>query len=754
MVVGENMVLNKRILRELKSNIFQYASLFFLLLIGMTMIIGLSSSTDSITQTVESHAKKNKIEDGNFSLITPLPQSNIQELSQKGAQLEEESYLDFSLSDGSALRIFKNRKNINLIELNEGKLASNANEIVLEKHYADQHHYDIGSTISFGNNSYRITGIGTVPDYDNLLPNISDINSNSIKFSIAFVSNDAYNSLRNNASLSKGEQISYSYRLTNNMTALALKNYLINHVKSQNLTSFIQAKENTRIYASIIDSNVNKTSALSFGVIYLIMIAYIISIFVVHNIESESSIIGALYSLGYYKKDLLKHYLILPVLVVATGGISGTILGLSLTRRLSAYNGNIFSYPELSVFVAPYLIAYGILLPILIAITINFIVINRKLSQTPLALLRKEKKISKISNINLGKMDFINRYRIRQMLRETRGNIFLSVGLSLAILIMVFGVLVYTSIINVATSLGKDVKFNYMYILKSPTPKMPDGGEEYYTEFLYSYCKYTNNDLGITLQGINPENHYYNFKISKDASVNELYISSSVSKKFDWKKGDEVTLENHLANKNYTFIVKDVVDYGNELYVFMNIDSMRKLFYRDNNYYNTILSKESLNIDSKSILSITTADDIKRIGETFIEQDSIAIVMVLCFSVLLFILVMFLILKIMIDKSTFSISLLKVFGYSEKEIKKLYLGSNFYIVLITGIIATPLSKIIMDSLYPYMVSKIALGLDTTFGFKQYGIIGLIILGSYFLSNIMLSRHLRKVSLVEILKTME
>ncbi len=49
-------------------------------------------------------------------------------------------------------------------------------------------------------------------------------------------------------------------------------------------------------------------------------------------------------------------------------------------------------------------------------------------------------------------------------------------------------------------------------------------------------------------------------------------------------------------------------------------------------------------------------------------------------SILIFCVVMYLMVKVMIDRSAYNISLIKVFGYRRKEIRKMYLDGNFYIV--------------------------------------------------------------------------
>lgn len=94
-------------------------------------------------------------------------------------------------------------------------------------------------------------------------------------------------------------------------------------VNSANLQSFVTAEDNPRIGASADDQKINISAGLVFGVILIILFAYVISVFTVHSIEKESSIIGTLYALGVARRELMRHYLMLPVVVTTLAGILG-----------------------------------------------------------------------------------------------------------------------------------------------------------------------------------------------------------------------------------------------------------------------------------------------------------------------------------------------------------------------------------------------------------------------------------------------
>ena len=64
------------------------------------------------------------------------------------------------------------------------------------------------------------------------------------------------------------------------------------------MTYFLVAEDNPRVLGAAGDQEINKIGGLIAGVILMVLFTYVISVFVVHGIEQESSVIGALYALG------------------------------------------------------------------------------------------------------------------------------------------------------------------------------------------------------------------------------------------------------------------------------------------------------------------------------------------------------------------------------------------------------------------------------------------------------------------------
>ena len=124
-----------------------------------------------------------------------------------------------------------------------------------------------------------------------------------------------------------------------------------------NLTMFLKQEDNPRIYATKNDKVVDIDVGIIAGVIVFILLAYVISVFVVHSIESESSIIGTLYSMGVTKNDLLMHYITLPVVVTFIAGLVGAVIASTgvLAPMIAESSYAYFSIPVFTFHVPMYL---------------------------------------------------------------------------------------------------------------------------------------------------------------------------------------------------------------------------------------------------------------------------------------------------------------------------------------------------------------------------------------------------------------
>lgn len=903
-----NKVLKKRILRDLKSNFFRYFALIVLIIVGIFIVVSMAGAAEVIIKGTDDRKITCNTEDGEFNVFIPLSESQISDFKDEGIELEAMFSIDSELDNGSVLRIMENRDSINLINVEKGNVASDNDETLIEKRYAEEHNLNVGDKIKISGKEYTICGTGSVPDYEMPLRKMSDSSIDSSSFGLAFFTSDEYNNIMKSSG-QMAEDYTYAYTLSKNvshddvrdkiknldfdyndvediyfqdyiseltedrnkmtdaiddiydgvneladglsdavenndsivdgvgamfdqylaqasqqLSSVGLTEYLtrenykslldkiISYTNSQdvvalkaslesieelyngvkeytdgitsaeegsdklrdgvkkfksetndfldenykididNLKSFTKAEDNQKISSASTDVATNKSMALTVGVVLIALFTYVISVFVSHQIQRETSVIGSLYALGVKKKDLLIHYITLPTLITFVSGVIGTCIGFSNfgigTQTQDSYN--YFSLPKFDIIHPVYLLIYGLVMPPVICIIVNLIVINKQLSRTALSLMRNEQKQHKYSKANIKSDKFISVFRKRQLLRESRAVITIVVGVFVSILIMTLGIDIYALCSNIKTDTVEDTKYNYMYTYKYPEKTVPAGGEEVYTETLSK--TYLGNTLDITLMGITENNKY--FSANPSTTENSVVVSNSVSERYGVSKGDIITLTDKVTKDIHSFKVDDVCQYSVGFTVFMDIDNMREMFDKADNYYNVVLSEDKLDVDEGRLYSIMTKDDVKKSSDVFIKLMNPTIYMIVIVSGIIFCVVLYLMMGVMIDRSAFGISLMKVFGFRSKEIKKLYLNGNTVIILVGSYLSIIISKLLVDAYFPNTIANIACEMNLSLPVYAYVAEFAFVTLAYFVINTILIFKINKITLADVLKNRE
>lgn len=846
-------ILRKRILRDLKENLFRYIALGLMIVLGMYLVISVVAAAETIVEGTADAGKEQAVEDGQFSVFLPLTDEEIQKIEGKGASIEEHFYLDYTAHNDTVLRAFKMRQDIDRPQADLGSLPVKEGEILLEKRCSEELGIAVGDTVQIGGHSFEVCGIGTAPDYEAPYRSLSDPAIDSSLFGVVFLTESDYEMLKGEHTGLQSEEYVYAYCLNGSMTDGELKEILQNFTISaeeieddyfreywdkrggklkdfkeavsdlskgakelsdgvselesvmgrmqesgffgnslddyaggvskaaegaekladgisefsdetetfiddnfdlelSKLTGVLTAEDNMRIGGAGDDVAINRSVGLFAGVLLIVLIAYVISVFVVHTIEKESGVIGTLYALGVKRRELLLHYLILPAAVTFIAGVIGTLIGYSSygvrIQMQDCYN--YFSIPDLKVVYKAYLLVYGIVMPPVVAAVTNFCIIRKKLKKPALVLIRNEQKVTNVKNIRLKGGNFIRIFQIRQFLREKRTAFTVFFGMFFSLLICMLCLNCYVLCRHIKEETKADIKYEYMYTYKYPDEVVPEGGAQAYGVTLKK--EVFGYNLDITLLGIEEDNPYFDAEIKK--GQNRVVISSAVARKYHIGTGDELILKDEENDKNYAFTVDGIAPYSASFFVFMDIDSMRELMGEDEDYYNIVFSDRALSIESGRLYASVSKAELEKSTAVFVELMWPMISTLSIASALIFIVVMYLMLKVMIDRSATSISMMKIFGYRKKEIRKLYLNGQLLVVAVSALIGIPVSKALMDEAYPYMVSNVAVGVNLSFDWWMYiALFGAIIV-LYLVVTPFLMRRINKILPAEVLRNRE
>lgn len=748
-------MLYKRIFREFLENKIAYISVALIVMLGLGCVLGGNSGDDSMIDAIEDFQNKNNVEDGFFVSYSELTDDIKQELENENVEIEESFYIDLE-TEGNTLRIMRLPESIDLPVTDEGKLPDNDDEIWIEKHYADRNQIKVADTdsdrINFDDISFKVVGSGSLPQYIYVLQNLTDLSSDTKNFSVALVTQKGYEKIISDSGISADKQVKqYVYKLKGNITSSDLKEKLLED-PSVFLLAFVNADNNYRINYYVADCALVKKATFIFALVFLVLMAYVISVFTLNRIEKESNYIGTLYALGYRRGEIIRHYLALPVISVFVGGVLSLIAGRFVFSYLLTKDSiDLYSIPDFNIHMPLYIVLFGLLVPTIITLMIGYVILGIKLSSSPLNLIKGTIRQGLKIRLSFSFLSYITRFRIRQFFREILGNIVLIIGMFSATVLLLLGVGIYGTISNYSDHIVDDVNYNYLYTLNAEMEDIPAGAEKIRIKNMTSYNSIADTDLDITMLGIDEKSSF--FQLPEKIGKGEIIISDDVSEKYGIDIGDSITLYDSLEEKEYSFKVKAHVPYSVGLYVFIDYENMEDEI--DGNITNGIVSDNEVEFsDDAMVVSTTKLEDYKGIANSMLESLMLFIIALVLSAAAIVGLVTYLMLKFMIDKAVFGISMLQIFGYLKKEVNKIYLGGEAITVIAAICISLYLGSFVVDRLMFYLTAGYSAMLHMHIEPVMYLYMALFELVVYIIIHLTQSRYISSIEYTDILKNRE
>lgn len=749
--------LKKRWRRELRGDKGKYLALFLFLTITIGFISGFLVADNSMKMAYDESFEKYNIEDGHFSLAVKMPDQLKKDLEGENIKIFEQFYKDEELKKAEekekTIRLFRPRREVNKECMMKGRMPKSKNEIVIDRLFAENNKIKTGQNLKLGGKEYKVTGFVALSDYSALFENNSDMMFNATKFSIALVTKEGFDRVDDDNLIyqyawkeKKGKKVS-----SKNIEDL-LKDSMV-------LTEYVRQKDNQAIIFTGNDMGGDKQMFLVMLYVVIVIMAFVFGVTAKSLIEQEASTIGTLRASGYTKGELLRHYMKLPVMLVFIAAIIGNILGYtwmkqiavdmyyhsySLTKYVTIWNSEAFLLTTL--------------IPVMIIILVTFLMLTRLLSLPPLQFLRKEltrKKKEKAAR--LPEWSFMSRFRMRVILQNKMAYAVLVIGILLASLLLIFGMCMMPLMENYRDEVKSSQFSKYQYVLKAPV-KTDKGGAE-------KYCVNTLKHKGeedIMAYGIKRDSKYVK-GIDLPGKKNEVVISSGYAEKYDIHPGDRLELEETYGKKKYRFKVAGTFDYPAALSVFMARSEFNKVFdhkAKDHggyytSYFNGYFSDKKLDdIDEQMVASTITLADMTLIYDQLKDSFGAILPMFRGFAVIIYILLLYLLAKMVVDKNQQSISMLKILGYPGRQAGKIYNNATAIVVVAALILTLPIAMQLMKILYYIFMKAINGWLPFYIPGWMYVLIPAIGMACYLVIHLLLSRKVSKVGLAQALKSME
>ena len=713
--------LHKRLPRELRGEFGKYLVIFLMMILSIGFVSGFLVADGSMLTAYQEGFEKYQVEDGHFRLAGKLNKNQIQKLEAGGVTLYENFYLEKDLDNGSKMRIYADRTQVNLVCLMEGRLPEGEGELAIDRMYADNNQIVVGDTLQSGGESWKVTGLVALPDYSCLFENNNDMMFDSVKFGVGIVSRDTFQA-------QDADLIKYVYAWTYDQEPAdesqekeMAEDFMKLVHPSASLEEFLPRYLNQAITFTGEDMGSDRTAILVFLYIVIAILAFVFGITISNTIVKESNVIGTLLASGYTRGELVRHYMAAPLLVTLVSALVGNILGYSLLKEVCAgmYYGS-YSLPTYQTIWSPEAFLLTTLVPLLLMLVVNFTILMRKLSLEPLKFLRRDlkRKGQKRALYLSPRLPFFGRFRMRVIFQNVSNYLLLLVGILFANLLLMFGLMFPPVLSHYQDVLQENLLCNYQYILQMPAGMTEENHtlEDLVTLLLFQYEIETDNEDAekfsayslettdprfktedVMLYGLQEKSAYIDLDFPEDDSV---YISSAYADKCGLKVGDSITLKEAYEDTTYTFTVGGIYDYQGGVTIFMDQAQLNETFDLDRDSFSGYLSDtEITDIDEKYIGSVIDRDSLTKVSRQITVSMGGMMGLVDAFAVVLFLILIYLLSKIIIEKNGQAISMAKILGYAEGEIGRLYILPTSIVVVALLLLSLPLERVVMESLF-------------------------------------------------------
>ncbi|MFR4172975.1 MAG: ABC transporter permease [Lachnospiraceae bacterium] len=774
----------KRLPRELVGDIGKYLVIFLFMTATIGFVSGFLVADESMLEAYDESFEKYRIENGNFTLDSQATEEKMEELEQEGVTIYENFYLDEPVdvdldgtSDGT-MRIFKKREEVNLVCLMKGTFPETADEIAIDRMYADNNSLAVGDTITVGGKELKITGLVALSDYSALFSDPGDLMFDSVKFGVSVLTPEGFAAF-SDTHMKYCYSWLYEKEPADDTEEKEMADDFLEVLAAKaDISGYLPGYLNQAIRFTGDDMGGDKAMVEVLLYILIAIMAFVFAVTTNNTIQKEAAVIGTLRASGYTRRELLLHYISLPILVTILAAVIGNILGYTVFKGIVAdmYYGS-YSLPTYETRWNAEAFYLTTLVPFVIMAIINVVLIRGKLKISPLRFLRKDLGSTRRSKaVRLPNFKFFNRFRIRILIQNRASYLTLFIGIVFANILLLFGMMMSPLLSHYQEETINNMLAKYQYILSVPDELdveensllgmvqkllMPsletenENAEKFCMESLKMIPEKEGKDgESITIYGIEPDSKYVEADFS-GLSEKGVLLSDGFQQKYGIKTGDTISLKEPYGSKTYEFQVGGFYDYPGALAFFMPAENFRRLFGKKEAYFNGYFSDEELtDLDDDYVTTTITQDDLTKVSRQLDVSMGEMFQLFNVFSLILFALLIYLLTKLIIEKNASSISMVKILGYKNREIVSLYLVSTTWVVIFSVLASFFFATELIKDIYIFMMSEYSGWLTLYIEPSIYGKMFALGMLVYALVAVLQFRSIKKIPMDEALKNVE
>ena len=751
--------LGKRLKRELLNSLGKYLTLFLLMTLSIGFVSGFLVADNSMILAYADSFEKYNIEDGHFAVQKKLNKAQIRRIEEEGISVFENFYSDIPFDNGTRIRVFQARDQVNLICLMEGEMPVSEDEIAIDRMYADNNHLKPGDRLSGAGKEWTVSGLIALSDYSCLFENNNDTMFDSIQFGAAAVSPSAFEKLPAD-NMKHCYAWKYDEPYEDDVQQKKMADDLLKRLSPLvRLEDYVPRYQNQAIMFTGDDMGSDKAMMETLLYIIILILAFVFAVTINDTISRESAVIGTLRASGYTKGELIRHYMTMPLLVTLCSAAAGNLAGYTFMKEVCAgmYYGS-YSLPTYVTIFNSEAFLKTTFIPVIIMLGVTYFSLRRKLRFSPLAFLRHD-----ISGKKKGKavklphaLPFLSRFRMRIILQNAGSYLVLAAGITFANVLLLFGLALPSLLECYQELVTENMISKYQYLLQIPVSALDEDQKLNSMIHMMMYAANAETDNpnaekfsayslktvetegfrreDILLYGISENSRY----IPLSPRDGEVYISSAYADKYSLQAGDVIYLEEAYEDRQYDLEVTGVYDYQSAVCVFMNRKTLNRMFDLGENTYSGYFSDtEITDIPEEYIGSVIDFSSLTKLSRQLDVSMGSLMNMVDVFSVIMFVVLIYILSRIIIEKNAQSISMTKILGYTDREVTRIYMRATTVVTILSLTLSIPavwyVLRIIfrimlaemMSGWIPLIVKKDVFVKMLALGFASYGAVALL-----------------------------
>lgn len=742
------MLLLKNSFISLKENKAKTIGIIALVFLACFLFSLFSNSISVLEQSNDTYFTKQNVYD--FTILPNMTEEenaseNIEEIyEQKLDKLAEDNDFYYEIQKTALYEFEKDDKEyifllivpqigINKPYLVEGSLPKNDNEVTVSDQYAKSNNLKIGDDFAIDGTKFIIVGFAYQPDF--VYPVMDEESPDVVpsEQSVVFVTDKTMNQL--------DVEIRYNYsaRFNDNIYNYNRVMDLRDAIKSD--TQYINSRDNkiNRSRTMFLYEQMKTLSIFSvcFLIFLFLIIIFALTVILRKKVEADKSKLGQLKAIGYSNFEIATSYISLAALSSTIGGVFGFVGGYFGAQWVVAIlTSSILELPTSAPLFRYSGLAASVLIPFVLFSFVSYIIALFIMKKPTLELIYENRS----ENLNMLSKKVAVLCKNRSFQTQFKFGLVTNSPLRLIgvfLIMLAIGVMLNVSlIVSDMVKSNVDAKVNqveYAYevgfdeyvdiadiqtdVYFEPSLNMRLYAKEGITAKgqIVSYDALNNNedalnDFYVDVLALLPDSHLLKIHdIEQGELINgklkgdEIGISAVVAQVLGVGVGDRIVFyDSDNTEKMYKVVA--ISENYDQSDIYVALDTIQNDFGHTGQV-NIIYTDGKYNDEELDYVAVGGSEEIDSFKQAAILSTILTIIFALILTLVSFI-VLLILANIIIDENRKSITLLRVFGYDQKEISYMVVDIYTPIIVITYIAALPIAIFVCQQFTNIMAESV------------------------------------------------